>query len=170
MSNDRPRPTVLFDFSQGNLVKRLPPLAVTAMINAGLPVRQLASEMRGYLHRKALHDVAPYPVMKIITKYVDVVPTDFASMEAIFGREARTFLTVPSTVWWTLDYFEDHFPKYRWPALRKQIIAAIESMTCSDIDYYEIIKTELSIQNLTIGDVVRHQTEREQYELGRVAN
>lgn len=111
------RPVVIWDFAAGEMLKRLPWLAVDALKKEGFSnaVQELGNEIRRYRQGKSEQDAVPSHLVPIFSRYVEIWPTDYFAMERLLRKEmAREYCPrgdmIPELVWVTQDWLEVFAP------------------------------------------------------------
>src|SRR5437764_6150395 len=105
----RPKPAIMYDFSQGYIAQNLPPKAVAAIRARGIGTKQLEAELRAYLRYKGIEAAPAYRTLQIVSRHVEVYPISFVEMERMLGRqharEAMGF-RVPWPPWQVQDFLD----------------------------------------------------------------
>lgn len=136
------KPVIRVDFGIGNLKERLPRLAYEALVRADLPTRGLANELRGYGRAKRLDDQRPSAIMRIVSRFVTVYPTDYMDMIIVLGRfEASRYFTgvnPPEKTWEVMDLLRAENPRLA-QEFHDEVARMIESGIQSIQRYWTVI-------------------------------
>lgn len=138
------KPTIVYDFGRGDLrmAEELPRRAVIALEEHNRPVARLQQELRQYLRAKPLGTTRPRQLMRIVTKFVHVQPTDFHDMELVVGTESARQLVahaeeIPPLLWDSIDYLSALYP-YFGGRLRAEVENLINSRTGNRDEYFRV--------------------------------
>lgn len=160
------KPTIEYDFGRADLrmAEELPRRTVIELENRGLPTNKLQAELRAYLKAKPVGTTRPRQLMQIITRYVNVQPTNFRDMTLVLGVEAARRMIpdgdfIPKIVWDAQDYL-DHLDPFWGDHYRRDLDEMINTRTGAPREYYRVMNHWLSQAVVTLDDVRRFRDAR----------
>lgn len=160
------KPTIEYDFGRADvrMAEELPRRAVLELENRGLPINKLQQELRAYLRAKPIGSVRPRQLLQIITRYVNVQPTNFRDMTLMVGVEAARRMipdadSIPTIIWDTQDYL-DHLDPFWGDHYRADLETMINTCTGTPREYYRVMNHWLSQAVVSLEDVRRYRDAR----------
>jgi hypothetical protein len=150
------KPTIVFDFAQGRVAERLPEAAVVALVENRLPTRKLWHELSSLFRAKPIQEIRPRQVLEIVTRYVNVHPTNFVDMERVVGKSARHYLAdrdfIPPIVWELQDLL-DAVNKNDLGDPYRHDVASYVASRFEVPQYYSLVSRYLAISGYNTADV-----------------
>lgn len=134
MADKDKKPLFLFDFgareTEETLRTRLLLEAEVCMVQHDRPMRQLLDELRGYMVKSKGFDSHLYPILRILSRYLDLRATNFEDLVSLLGWDKALEFTPgarpPSNVFFTLSKLQQESNAEYAAEFWNKILDAIE--------------------------------------------